>query len=101
MTKMIGKPANRWLDVQIVIASLGMAFSLFLWNIFAGGSQSTTQPVSTGSTNLAPTTQVDLVPTQAAPHSSGTVLLGGSAPVVQPVVPVQPAPVTHTGSSRP
>jgi hypothetical protein len=103
MTKTNGKPTNRWLDVQIVIGSLGMAFSLFLWNIFASGSNNTViQPVTNVQDSINTNVQAIQVPTQAASQSLGTILLGGSTSQVQPAAPfVPPAPVTRTGSSRP
>jgi hypothetical protein len=92
---------NRWLDVQIVIASLALTFSLALWNLFAGGSR----PVSTvtassqrGKAAYAPSAAT------AAPalQASSPIYLGGAAP--QPPsynAPAAPAPVTITSSSRP
>ena len=102
MIKTNGKPTNRWLDVQIVIGSLGMAFSLFLWNIFASGSNTTvTQPITSAQDSINTNAQITQVPTQATSQLAGTWLFGSSTTQVQPAVPVQPAPVTRTGSSRP
>jgi hypothetical protein len=95
---MQNKSANRWLDVQIVILTLSMALSLFLWNLFAGNSRTSTSGVT-----------ANLQPAQAAflpqPQPRVRILLGGAAPQAQ--VPSvsrgssqPPAPVTITGSSR-
>jgi hypothetical protein len=103
---MQNKSTNRWLDVQIVIITLFMTISLFLWNLFAGGSHST---------NVVNTTsaQTDPLPVSSvqAPPSSVRILLGGAAPQKPSVARVQapsqvpakkaPAPVTTTSSSRP
>lgn len=100
MTKTSGKPTNRWLDVQIVIGSLGMAFSLFLWNLFASGSNNitVTQPVTNVQEPVNTSVPVvQVVPTQAAPQTLGTWFFGSSVSQA----PAQPAPVTRTSSSRP
>jgi hypothetical protein len=102
---MQNKPANRWLDVQVVIITLVMTLSLSLWTLFAGGSK------PTGNTNTAITPANPLpassVPT---PPSQVRILLGGAAPqkpsVARAQAPAQtrssaPAPVTVTSSSRP
>jgi hypothetical protein len=91
---MQNKPANRWLDVQIVILTLTMALSLFLWNLFAGGNR----PSNSGATaNAQGMNTVAFAPSQPRVR----ILLGGAAPQA----PIQfsssvPAPVTVTGSSR-
>jgi hypothetical protein len=106
---------NRWLDVQIVIFSLALTFSLSLWNRFAGNNQ----PVSNPKEAALPTPAAS--PSQ--PAAAAIIYLGGPAP--QPLSflpePTQslssgnlvfdsspsnspapaPAPVTSTGSSRP
>jgi hypothetical protein len=118
MTKTSGKPTNRWLDVQIVIGTLGMTFSLFLWNIFAGANRgSITQPEANPQVSVLPVTEVNPLPTPTygttviaspttaptvPPPSFGTILLGGTSPQVSPGSSSGgPAPVTGTGSSRP
>jgi hypothetical protein len=94
---MQNKTGNKWLDVQIVILTMVLAISLFLWNLFAKvgslittGSTSQSQPVTTFSSGAG---------SQSSP---GTILLGGNAPQDQsnPSSSV-PAPFTTTGSSRP
>jgi hypothetical protein len=83
---------NRWLDVQIVIATLALTFSLALWNLFAGESRSGNSAMASNSQG---TTQ-----SSAASVPQGRILLGGSAPQ-SPSIFSAPAPVTNTGSSRP
>jgi hypothetical protein len=115
----MNKPKKRWLDAQIVIASLAMTFTLALWNLFASGgpkgsaTQSTVQdpqvpePTST-QVPAATGTAVVLPSGQLAPMK---VLLGGKAPVAPVVVSSSgrgssgsrsaSAPVTTTRSSHP
>jgi hypothetical protein len=92
------KSANRWLDVQIVILTLTMTLSLFLWNLFAGGNRPSN---SAAAANLQGLNAVAVAPSQPRVR----ILLGGAAPQIQ--VPSvsrgssqAPAPVTITGSSR-
>ena len=88
------KPANRWLDVQIVILTLTMTLSLFLWNLFAGGNR----PSNSGATaNAQGMNTVASAPSQPRVR----ILLGGAAPQAPSQFPSSaPAPVTVTGSSR-
>ncbi len=94
------KPANRWLDVQIVILTLTMTLSLFLWNLFAGGNKSP-NPSAAASDRGFNTVSI------ASPQPRVRILLGGAAPQSPSVsrgssqAPFNaPAPVTITGSSR-
>jgi hypothetical protein len=84
------KPANRWLDVQIVIATLAMTFVLALWNLFAG-----TGTINNGS-NVNSRTQITTSSSSvsSAPSAPGTILFGGSAPSAAP------SPMTVTRTSR-
>ena len=108
---MQNKNTNRWLDVQIVIITLVMTISLFLWNFFAGGDRSTTTTAASSAPVDPP--QVSSIPT---PQVNVRILLGGAAPQQSSVTNNQtqvqsrpavkapakaPAPVTVTGSSRP
>jgi hypothetical protein len=116
---------NRWLDVQIVIVSLSLTFSLALWNQFAGDSQPlNSQGVSnpTDPALLVPASQPAPIiylggpapkptsslpePTQSlSPGASGSdsspsnASLSASSPSSAPAP--APAPVTSTGSSKP
>jgi hypothetical protein len=105
--------SNKWLDVQIVLITLFMTISLFLWNLFAGGSRTTSTATTTSaSANPLPDSSVQTLP------SGVRILLGGPAPQqlsttrIQTQVQAQskapakapskvPAPVTVTRSSRP
>jgi len=91
---MQNKPANRWLDVQIVILTLTMTLSLFLWNLFAGGNR----PSNSGTTvNAQGVNTVAFAPSQPRVR----ILLGGAAPQAPSQFSFSaPAPVTITGSSR-
>jgi hypothetical protein len=93
-------PAKRnWNDIKMLTATLAVASTLGLWNLFAMvNKQSTSQKVA-GVQNSAPS----IVENTAQPTSYGKVLLGGSAPR-QTVIFLrsrsnQPAPVTQTRSS--
>jgi hypothetical protein len=107
---------NRWLDVQIVIASLAMTFSLALWNLFSGGNQgvSSTSSFSGSKTSTSPSassypSSTAAQPVTSAPQASvpqGRIYLGGTAPGSSLSGTSSgnanvPAPVTSTGSSRP
>jgi hypothetical protein len=119
---MPNKPKRRWLDAQIVIASLAMTFTLALWNLLASGSPKSSSTQVVDQKPQAPETPETPGPTATpAPAATGVtnlpngqlapmkVLLGGKAPVA-PVVVVSsgggssgshPAPVTSTRSSHP
>lgn len=91
---MQNKSTNRWLDVQIVLVTLTMTLSLFLWNVFAGGNRTSN---SGAAANPQGVNTVAVAPSQPRVR----ILLGGAAPQS----PTQfssgaPAPVTITGSSR-
>jgi hypothetical protein len=106
---MPNKSNNRWLDVQIIIASLAVTSTLGLWNLFVKGSH----PVASSTDNANPDPTATFVftpnPTATAyPTATATldplapihlpkvhILLGGSLPV--PVV-AQPA---ASSSSQP
>jgi hypothetical protein len=112
---MQNKPNKSWLDVQIVIITLVMTISLFLWNLFASGSPSKSTamtanvqiipvpPSSAPAQPPAPTQPSALAqPSAPAQPGSGLILLGGAAPQKPSVSRAQaPAPVTVTRSSRP
>lgn len=97
------RPAHRWLDVQVVIATLAMTFTLFIWNLLAGADQSLRQVATVNTT----------APNNDAQKNSSVASAPASAPVpffsapgpssgqtyVQPQA--RPAPLVVTGSSRP
>ena len=94
---------NRWLDVQVVIVTLALTFSLTLWNLFAGGSRSVnTVAASSQRGKSSPANGSSAAPAASAPQAPTRIFFGGAAP--QPPsynAPAAPAPVTNTGSSRP
>ena len=81
---------NRWLDVQIVILTLAMTFSLSLWNLFAGGNRSGNPVTASNPRGVAQAYS----PAQPADR----LYLGGAAPRT---FTNAPAPLVSTGSSRP
>jgi len=123
MTKSAQRKTNRWLDVQIVITTLAMTFTLYLWNLFAGQAPQVVE-ASGQASNLEMENLVNAeaegtvvtviptaVPTQAPARVSGPIFFGGAAPQAGPVVSngsssqaVQPAAapviVTNTRSSK-
>jgi len=90
---------NRWLDVQVVIVTLALTFSLTLWNLFAGGSRSVNTVAASSQRGKS---SPSYVPSASAPQASPRIYLGGAAPQPQSFnAPAAPAPVTSTRSSRP
>jgi hypothetical protein len=106
---MQNKTKKRWLDVQIILASLAVTGTLALWNVFAKASRPVTPPTGTPSPDpsatftVTPTTAASATATAglAGPIRLPTVhmLLGGKAPVVQPVVVVNSPASGGSGSS--
>ncbi len=97
---MANKPAPRnWNDVQTVLATMAMALSLGLWNLFAGPDRALAKDNS--QTALAPppvppTEQPNLAPT---PLPQIKIMLGGAAP--QPVnQPAGPATANQPTAHR-
>lgn len=96
------KPGHRWLDAQVVIGTLSVAASLWLWRLFAVAPQA----VAAGAplTPTEPATVAAPIGTQAGPVvslPSTRILLGGAAPRPPSVDSGGgPAPVASTGSSR-
>jgi hypothetical protein len=87
---MANKPGARsWNDVQIVIATISMAFTLGLWNLFAGPDRETafkraqTQPTQQPIEQSPAPIIAQPVPT---PLGDGVLLLGGSAPQTTVIV---------------
>ena len=115
---MPNKSKNRWLDVQIILASLAVTSTVALWNIFARG----TRPVAsqTGAPNLDPTATLTSIPNPTATAVATAIatvttdpnapiqlpkvhiLLGGQLPVAQVVVAPPPSVGnTSTQASQP
>jgi hypothetical protein len=124
---MPNKSKNRWLDVQILIASLAVTSTVALWNGFARAASVAASPTDTSTPD--PTSTQISPPPSATPYPTATaiatavatvdpnatihlpkvhLLLGGQLPVVQVVV-AQPQPsnsktnnpVASTGSKAP
>jgi hypothetical protein len=91
---MQNKTTNRWLDVQIVILTITMTLSLFLWNLFASGNRQTV------SGTVVDTLGISVAGINAS-QPKVRILLGGAAPKSPGQISASaPAPVTVTGSSR-
>jgi hypothetical protein len=106
------RPKKRWIDLKVVIASLALTITLYLWNVFAGQPVQTVSASAdpangqvknfvagneTGSTSAGPVAQQ-----AAAQQNSGIDIFGlhlfSSASQTQSTVPFQ---ITRTRSSRP
>jgi hypothetical protein len=128
---MKNRSKNRWLDIQILLASLAMTFTLGLWNMFARGSRlvastvipPTPDPASIFTFTPDPTATAPMDPSAPVRIPRVHILLGGKMPVAPVVVaassadasnpqknppqdggnnPVPtPTPVANTGSSKP
>jgi hypothetical protein len=95
---MQNRSKKRWLDIQIILASLAVTFTLGLWNVFARGSHPVASPVSPPTPD--PTFTFTYTPTPTATSTlalSGTfhlpkvhILLGGKMPVAPVVVATSP-----------
>lgn len=106
---MANKSKNRWLDVQIILASLAVTSTVALWNVFARGSSPvasptdapTPDPTATMTATPYPTATAMATPT-ANPNAviqlpKVHILLGGSLPAPQPQpVAAQPASAGST-----
>jgi hypothetical protein len=127
---MQNRSRHRWLDIQILLASLAVTFTLGLWNMFARGSRPlasaatppTPDPATTFTYAPDPTPTRPLDPSAPAQLPKVHLLLGGKMPVAPVVVaasadasnpqknpqknggnnPVPPPPpATNTGTSKP
>lgn len=92
---MANKPASRnWNDIQLVIATGSMAFSLIFWNMFAGPDREAAIKRAQEQAAQLPMDPVQIVtpvvetqPTaQSVVLPSGPILLGGTAPQTQIIV---------------
>ncbi len=103
------RPRNRWLDIQVILASLAVTFSLGLWNVFAKGSRPLTSTITpptpdpTSTFTFTPAPDPTATPTvdPSAPLHLPKVhlLLGGSMPVA-PVVQAASSNGSSAGSSK-
>jgi hypothetical protein len=123
---MANKPKNRWIDVQIIFASLAVTSTLALWNLFVKGSHPVASSIDNPDPNPTATFVFTPIPTATAyPTATATatatldalapihlpkvhILLGGKLPVPVAAAPAasvssQPAsaPKSSAGSSNP
>jgi len=112
---MPNRSKKRWLDIQLILASIAVTSTVALWNNFARGARAAEVPAAppppdptfTLSYTPTPTATATAVPTatvSAITDSNGVVhlpkvhlLLGGKLPVIPVVVAVQPS---SSGSSN-
>lgn len=78
------KPASRnWNDIQIVIATISMALTLGLWNLFAGPDRETALKRAQTQPTQQPMEQSPapiVAQSEPTPLGDGVLLFGGSAP---------------------
>jgi hypothetical protein len=122
------KSKKRWLDIQIILASLAVTFTVGLWNLFARPNRPvaspsgnpTPDPTFTLTYTPDPTATSTLDPSAPVHLPKVHLLLGGNLPVPKVVVAAlpsggqdagpnngggdtnpPPAPATSTSSSKP
>jgi hypothetical protein len=90
---MANKPtARNWNDIQIVIATISMALTLGLWNLFAGPDRETALKRAQEQAQAQPTQPMVQSPSAVivqpgpTPLGDGVLLLGGSAPQTTVIV---------------
>lgn len=107
---MQNRSKKRWLDIQIILASLAVTSTLGLWNVFARGSRPLASPANpptpdptftfTYTPGPTPTATVDASAPLHLPKVH--LLLGGKmpvAPVIQAAVPGSDTSNQKTGPS--
>ena len=82
---MANKPApKKWIDIQLVIATISMAFTLVFWNLFAGPDRESALKRAQEQAAIPPPeplqTTEPVVVIQPTPLGDGKILFGGSAP---------------------
>lgn len=105
---MPNKSKNRWLDVQIILASLAVTSTVALWNVFAKGSSPVASPTDVPTPDPTATMTATPYPT-ATPMATATanpnavvqlpkvhILLGGNLPVVPVYAAVPAAPAGNS-----
>jgi uncharacterized membrane protein YgcG len=92
---MANRPApKKWIDIQVVIATISMASTLVFWNMFAGPDREAAakraqeqaasippQPTATAEPIAEP-----IVAIQPTPLGDGKILFGGNAPQTKIIV---------------
>jgi hypothetical protein len=119
---MQNKPKRRWLNLQIILASIAVTFTVGLWNVFARAGSAVVVPAGaqppdpkfTFTYTPAPTATATLDPKAPVQLPQVHLLLGGKMPVA-PVVMASSSsspdlgstgggnsnpPSTNTGSSK-
>jgi hypothetical protein len=106
---MQNRSRNRWLDIQILLASLAVTFTLGLWNMFARGSRPvvgtaippTPDPTSTFIHTPDPTATPPLDPSAPVHLPRVHLLLGGKMPLAPVVVAASPVDVSNPQKNPP
>ena len=86
---MANKPAPRnWNDIQVVIATISMAFTLAFWNTFAGPDRASALKRAQEQAAIPPQPIATEAPIVVAPTplGDGKLLFGGNAPQTQIIV---------------
>ena len=95
---MQNRSKRHWLNIQIILASLAVTFTLGLWNVFARGSRPVASPISpptpdptfTFTYTSTPTVTSTLAPSAPLHLPKVHILLGGKMPVAPVVVASSP-----------
>jgi hypothetical protein len=106
---MQNRSKKRWLDIQIILASLAVTFTLGLWNVFARGSRPIASPVSPPAPDPTFTFTYTPTPTAAATLAGSApshlpavhLLLGGKMPVAPVVVTSSPGSTSGNQTTGP
>ena len=88
---MANKPApKKWIDIQIVIATISMASTLVFWNMFAGPDREAAAKRAQEKAAAIPpqptATAEPIVAVQPTPLGDGKILFGGNAPQTKIIV---------------
>jgi len=87
---MTNKPApKKWIDIQVVIATISMASTLVFWNMFAGPDRESAEKRAQEQAAIPPQpiiTAEPIITAQPTPLGDGKILFGGNAPQTQIIV---------------
>jgi hypothetical protein len=88
---MANRPApKKWIDIQVVIATISMASTLVFWNMFAGPDrEAAAKRVQEQAASIPPqptATAEPIAEIQPTPLGDGKILFGGNAPQTKIIV---------------
>jgi hypothetical protein len=81
---------KKWIDIQVVIATISMASTLVFWNMFAGPDREAAAKRAQEQASVVPpqptATAEPIVVVQPTPLGDGKILFGGNAPQTKIIV---------------